>query len=62
MRLGEPLELRLERDGDRVRLITRGRYNWTDRFRWIVEAARKNRVAASRFLRLAVSSKMARAQ
>jgi len=24
--------LRLERDGDRVRLITRGSYNWTDRF------------------------------
>ena len=24
--------LRLERDGDRVRLITRGGYNWTDRY------------------------------
>jgi bifunctional non-homologous end joining protein LigD len=36
--------LRLERDGDRVRLITRGGYNWTDRYPWIVEAARKNRV------------------
>jgi ATP dependent DNA ligase domain len=35
--------LRLERDGDRVRLITRGGYNWTDRYRWIVEAALKNR-------------------
>ena len=35
--------LRLERDGDRVRLITRGGYNWTDRYPWIVEAARKNR-------------------
>jgi bifunctional non-homologous end joining protein LigD len=35
--------LRLERDGDRVRLITRGRHNWTDRYRWIVEAARKIR-------------------
>jgi ATP-dependent DNA ligase len=23
--------LRVERDGDRVRLITRGGYNWTDR-------------------------------
>jgi ATP-dependent DNA ligase len=23
--------LRLERDGDRVRLITRGGYDWTDR-------------------------------
>ena len=37
-------DLRLERDGDRVRLITRGGYNWTTRFPWIVEAARKNRV------------------
>lgn len=35
--------LRLERDGDRVRLITRGGYNWADRYPWIVEAARKNR-------------------
>ncbi len=33
--------LRVERDGDRVRLITRGGYNWTDRYPWIVEAARK---------------------
>ena len=29
--------VRLERDGDRVRLITRGRYNWTDRYPWIVK-------------------------
>ncbi len=36
--------LRLERDGDRVRLITRGGHNWADRYPWIVEAARKNRV------------------
>jgi bifunctional non-homologous end joining protein LigD len=36
--------LRLERDGDRVRLITRGGYNWTDRYPWIVEAALKNRM------------------
>jgi ATP-dependent DNA ligase len=36
--------LRLERDGNRVRLITRGGYNWTDRYPWIVEAALKNRV------------------
>ena len=36
--------LPLEREGDRVRLITRGGYNWTDRCPWIVEAARKNRV------------------
>jgi ATP-dependent DNA ligase len=35
--------LRLERDGDRVRLITKGGYNWTDRYPWIVEAARKVR-------------------
>lgn len=35
--------LRLERDGDRVRLITRGGYNWASRFPWIVEAARKVR-------------------
>src|ERR1700746_1402341 len=35
--------IRLERDGDRVRLITRGGYNWTDRYPWIVEAALKNR-------------------
>jgi ATP-dependent DNA ligase len=35
--------LRLERDGKRVRLITRGGYNWTDRYPWIVEAARQVR-------------------
>jgi ATP-dependent DNA ligase len=35
--------MRVERDGDRVRLITRGGYNWTDRYPWIVEAALKNR-------------------
>jgi bifunctional non-homologous end joining protein LigD len=35
--------LRLERDVDRVRLITKGGYNWTDRYPWIVEAALKNR-------------------
>src|ERR1700746_779645 len=35
--------LRPERDGDRLRLITRGGYNWTDRYPWIVEAARKIR-------------------
>jgi ATP-dependent DNA ligase len=28
--------VRLERDGGRVRLITRGGYNWTDRYPWIV--------------------------
>lgn len=35
--------LRLERDGDRVRLITRGGYNWASRYPSIVEAARKVR-------------------
>jgi bifunctional non-homologous end joining protein LigD len=35
--------LRVERDGERVRLITRGGYDWTKRFPWIVEATLKNR-------------------
>ncbi len=35
--------LRLERDGDRVRLVTRGGYDWSKRYPWIVEAALKNR-------------------
>jgi bifunctional non-homologous end joining protein LigD len=35
--------MRVERDGDRVRLITRGGYNWTKCYPWIVEAALKNR-------------------
>jgi ATP-dependent DNA ligase len=35
--------LRVERNGDRVRLITRGGYDWTKRFPSIVEAALKNR-------------------
>jgi ATP-dependent DNA ligase len=35
--------LRVERDGERVRLITRGGYDWTKRFPWIAEAALKNR-------------------
>jgi ATP-dependent DNA ligase len=35
--------LRLERDGKGVRLITRGGYNFADRYPWIVEAARKIR-------------------
>jgi bifunctional non-homologous end joining protein LigD len=35
--------LRLECDGDHVRLITRGSYDWTNRYPWIVEAARKIR-------------------
>ena len=36
--------LRVERNGDRVRLITRGGYDWTRRFPWIAEAALKNRL------------------
>jgi ATP-dependent DNA ligase len=35
--------LRVERNGDRVRLITRSGYDWTKRYPWIVEAALKNR-------------------
>jgi bifunctional non-homologous end joining protein LigD len=35
--------LRVERDGDRVRLITRGGYEWSKRFPWIAEAALRNR-------------------
>lgn len=34
----------MERDGDRVRLITRGGYDWTKRYPWIVEAARRNHI------------------
>ena len=36
--------LRLERDGDRIRLFTRNGYDWTKRYPWIVEAALKNRM------------------
>jgi bifunctional non-homologous end joining protein LigD len=35
--------LRVERNGDGVRLITRNGYEWTNRDPWIVEAALKNR-------------------
>ena len=35
--------LRVERDGDRVRLTTRGGYDWSKRFPWITEAALRNR-------------------
>jgi len=34
--------LRVERDSDRVRLITKGGYDWTRRYPRIVEAAQKN--------------------
>lgn len=40
--------LRLERDDDRVRLITKSGYNWTDRYPWIVEAALKNQAIRDR--------------
>jgi len=36
--------LRVERDGARVRLITRNGHDWTKRYPWIVESARKNRM------------------
>jgi ATP-dependent DNA ligase len=36
--------MRVDRDGDRVRLITRGGYDWTRRCPWIAEAALKNRI------------------
>jgi ATP-dependent DNA ligase len=35
--------LRVERDGDRVRLFSRNGYDWTSRYPWIVESARKIR-------------------
>jgi ATP dependent DNA ligase-like protein len=35
--------LRIERDGDRVRLYSRNGYDWSSRYPWIVEAARKIR-------------------
>ena len=40
----EGFRIRVERDGDRVRLITRGGYDWTKRYPWIVEASLKNRI------------------
>src|SRR5258708_2836051 len=36
--------LRVERNGDRVRLITRNGYDWTNRYPWIVESALRNRM------------------
>jgi len=35
--------LRVERDGDCVRLITWGGYDWNKRYPWMVEAALKNK-------------------
>jgi bifunctional non-homologous end joining protein LigD len=35
--------LMVQRDGDRVRLSTRNGYDWTKRYPWIVEAARRNK-------------------
>jgi len=40
---GYRVRVERERERDRVRLITRGGYDWTKRFPWIVEAALKNR-------------------
>lgn len=37
--------LRVERVGGHVRLITRGGYDWTNRFPWIVEAALQKQFA-----------------
>jgi hypothetical protein len=63
-------QLRAERSGDRVRLITRGGYDWTRHYPWIVETALKNRqkqfvidgetvilFRLSRFLRSSTSSR-----
>jgi ATP dependent DNA ligase domain len=38
--------MRVERNGDRVRLITRGGYDWTKRYPWIAQAALKTRRSA----------------
>ena len=40
--------IRVERDRDRVRLISRGGYDWTARFPWIGEAALRNRLRCAR--------------
>jgi bifunctional non-homologous end joining protein LigD len=36
--------LRLARDGDRIRLITRNGYDWTKRYPWIIDSALENRI------------------
>jgi hypothetical protein len=43
MREYDSYRLRLERNADRVRLITKGGYDWTKRYPRIVESALKNR-------------------
>ena len=43
LRLHRIYRLRVERDGDRVRLIKRGGYDWSKRYPWIVESELKNR-------------------
>ena len=43
LRLHRSYRLRLEREGNRVRLITRGGYDWSDPYSWIVESTRKSR-------------------
>jgi ATP-dependent DNA ligase len=40
--------MRVERDSDRVQLITRGGYNWTDRYPWIASAVNPNSVSKRR--------------
>ena len=39
--------LLVHRDGDRVRLITRGGHEWTKRYPWIVEASLKTGTGSS---------------
>ena len=48
LRLHRIYRLRVERDGDRVRLFSRGGHDWSRRFPWIVETARK--IRNSRFI------------
>jgi len=43
LRLHRIYRLRVERHGDRVKLTSRSGLNWTGRFPWIVEIARKIR-------------------
>src|ERR1700750_1489199 len=43
LRLHRIYRLRLERDGDRVRLFSRGGHDWAGRYPWILETARKIR-------------------